>query len=211
MFCSVQGPQSLTWVLEGPSHIAHDFLAEPVCEVAFSLTIKNISQFSAALKVETFDANVPLPSSSVSVAADEGREKLSGWSLLTTSDAPASDATTGPVRRLACCSPYMWCNLKSSVIPEMKAGNSVQVPLRVALFAPGIYDLSRYRLLWNLKGQASEPVRVEKPSPKTTVITRSMSTVGLAADNKLAAGPDRREFEHVEVGHPWLLRIDQSV
>ncbi|CAK9197509.1 unnamed protein product [Sphagnum jensenii] len=187
--CSVQGAQPFVWVMEAPKCVVHDFWTQPFCEVSVTLTIRNCSIFAASVRVETLD----LPS------AASSQTTQGGWTSLGVSTPPSGESSKAePPRKStsgvpntevmvnrASCGPFLWCNLQASTIHTLPAGASAKVPLRIAFFAPGSYDLSRYRISWTLL--EFEP-------------TSSLST---AATSKEALGTG--------LGHPLLLTVVQSI
>lgn len=229
MVCSVQGAQPFVWVMEGPTSVSHNFLRQPFCEVAMVLTIRNCSIYTGSLKVETQDlVNPP----TVPVA----QETQFGWtSLSSTSTTPPSSTSIGEASTTASdpassldhlvhrtpTPPFLWCKLRSSSINSLAPGASAQVSLRVAFLAPGIYDLSRYRISWTLldlvpqSPRASEVSEMSELHLKTTTATYSAGYLPVnspssdssdAAAAVIAAAP----ASGVGFGHPLLLSVVQS-
>ncbi|KAL3692120.1 hypothetical protein R1sor_005771 [Riccia sorocarpa] len=237
--CSVQGSEPVVWVLEGPRYVKHDFKEDPFCEVSFTLTISNRSNLDADVKVETFDLkSMPLPSSA------SNQEKRVGWFPLTSSPPPgvgesatgltttetvsssaAAAAAVGTVSSekvdvygLSSCGPYMWCNLRSTKV-SVAPGTSAEVPLCITIFAPGIYDISRYQVSWALQEKVidlhgSHELKTSVTSPqkssKSTEITYAAGFV--PTSDKLGGisvassrGSEGSARFGTEPGHPYLL------
>ncbi|CAK9860998.1 unnamed protein product [Sphagnum jensenii] len=188
--CSVQGAQPFVWVMEAPKCVVHDFWTQPFCEVSVTLTIRNCSIFAASVRVETLDL----------ASAASSQTTQGGWTSLGVSTPPSGESSKAePPRKStsgvpntevmvnrASCGPFLWCNLQASTIHTLPAGASAKVPLRIAFFAPGSYDLSRYRISWTLL--EFEP---------------STSSLSTAATSKEALGTG--------LGHPLLLTVVQSI
>ncbi|KAG6543031.1 hypothetical protein Mapa_015527 [Marchantia paleacea] len=237
---SVQGSAPLVWVLEGPRCVEHNFEKDPFCEVSLTLTISNRSSFNASIKVETFDVK-PMPLAS----SVPNMEKRVGWFPLApsaspavgegttataalesgTSTTPATVATTNSDKENVCgmspCGPYMWCNLRSTKISLLSAGASAQVPLCVAFFAPGIYDISRYQISWSLLDKVLETRTLPKSKSlvfgpqklsKNTEITYASGFTPPADKQGGVSGSSSSGFKSstsfgVGPGHPLLLSV----
>ncbi|CAM6094407.1 unnamed protein product [Calypogeia fissa] len=234
--CSVQSLVPLIWVMEGPRSVQHDFSKEPFCEVTLLLTVRNCSIYDASVKVETFDTKPVTGAASTSL-----QEKRVGWFPLT--GAPAggelSSSDSGSGGSLAAvaailedeksggilsCGPYVWCNLRSTSIPALRAGASAEVPVHVVFFAPGIYDLSRYQISWSLLDQPLDSVKNEpvgkqnasgpqKPSKNTEPTFASGfapvadKTLGVSSSTLSRSKTSRKFMNGAGQGHPLLLTV----
>lgn len=213
------------WVMEGPSSVSHNFLSQPFCEVSMLLTVRNCSIYTGSIKVETQDLVTP-PSTPASA-----QETQFGWTPLSTSTLPAGDLATANIVTDPASSdhivhrtptpPFLWCNLRSTSINSLAPGASAQVSLRVAFLAPGIYDLSRYRISWTLLElrQATEVVELSEMSElhlKTTSATYSAGYVPPVNSRSQSGSHDSSDAANsgasgVGFGHPLLLSVVQSI
>jgi hypothetical protein len=212
------------WVMEGPSSVSHNFLSQPFCEVSMLLTIRNCSIYTGSIKVETLDLATP-----ASTPASP-QEMQFGWTPLSTSTLPIVDpATANAVTDPASSDqmihrtptpPFLWCSLRSTTIHSLAPGASAKVSLRVAFLAPGIYDLSRYRVSWTLLELQQSTVVEDLPpmselNLKTTSATYS-SGYAPPADSSLqsgsyaTSGATNSSASGVGFGHPLLLSVVQS-
>jgi hypothetical protein len=222
--CSVQGAQPFVWVMEAPKCVVHDFWTQPFCEVSVTLTIRNCSIFAASVRVETLD----LPS------AASSQTTQGGWTSLGVSTPPSGESSKAePPRKStsgvpntevmvnrASCGPFLWCNLQASTIHTLPAGASAKVPLRIAFFAPGSYDLSRYRISWTLLEFEPSSVNALPITPqswsKTTTATYSggipsADVTKLPSASSLSTAATSKEALGTGLGHPLLLTVVQSI
>ncbi|KAJ7523216.1 hypothetical protein O6H91_18G041600 [Diphasiastrum complanatum] len=234
--CSVKGSTPVVWAMEGPSLIVHNFLTDPFYEASVSLTVRNCANTSVWVKVETLDL-------------DEGATGATGNSLVQgkqvgwCSTSPVSQSGDEPTvdvisaipktsgefecdeyKGVSPCGPYMWCSQRSTTLRELAAGSVARVPLHVTFFAPGIYDLSSYRVSWKLfltKEFQNLPLESEekKGSFKGSPMTRSSSfiaTTGLTSDafgnssQKNSQGSQIASEINTGAGHPFLLTLLQD-
>jgi len=222
--CSVQGAQPFVWVMEGPSSVSHNFLNQPFCEVSMLLTVRNCSIYTGSIKVETQDLVTP-PSTPTSP-----QETEFGWTPLSTSTLPTVDPAEANVATDPAPSdhivhrtptpPFLWCNLRSTSINSLAPGASAKVSLRVAFLAPGIYDLSRYRISWTLLEllQSTEAVELSEMSElhlKTTSATYSAGCAPPENSSSQSGRHDSSDAANVSAsgvgsGHPLLLSVVQS-
>ena len=209
--------------MEGPSSVSHDFLSQPFCEVSLLLTIRNCSIYTGSIKVETLDFATP-----ASTPASP-QEMQFGWTPLTTSTLPIGDPATANVVTAPDSSdqmihrtptpPFLWCNLRSTTINSLAPGASTKVSLRAAFLAPGIYDLSRYRISWTLLGLQQSTVVEDLPQMselnlKTTSATYSSGYApptdsSLQSGSHEASGATNSSASGVGFGHPLLLSVVQ--
>lgn len=212
------------WVMEGPKCVAHNFLSQPFCEVSMLLTIRNCSIYTGSIKVETLDLAPPAspPASSQDVQF--------GWTPLSTSTLPIGDPVTANVVTDPASSdhmmgrtptpPFLWCNLRSTTIHSLAPGTSAKVSLRVAFLAPGIYDLSRYRISWTLlelqqSKRVEDSAHMSELNLKTTSATYSSGYIppsdsSLQSGSHETSGAASSNASGVGFGHPLLLSVVQS-
>ncbi|KAG0574737.1 hypothetical protein KC19_VG286600 [Ceratodon purpureus] len=218
--CSVQGAEPFVWVLEGPSSVRHNFLCQPFCEISMLLTIRNCSIYTGTIKVETLDLATPARTPA------SPREMEFGWTALSTSTLPVGYPTTTNIITDPASSdqmirrsptPFLWCNLRSTTIHSLAPAAFAKVSLRVVFLAPGIYDLSRYRIYWTLlELQQSAAVGdiplMSELNLKTTSATYSSGYVPQADAFLQPETSDATisSASGVGVGHPHLLSVVQS-
>ncbi|XP_024378593.1 uncharacterized protein [Physcomitrium patens] len=223
--CSVQGDQPFVWVMEGPNPVYHNFSRQPFCEVTMLLTIRNCSIYTGSIRVETLDLVTP-----ASTPASP-KEIQFGWIPLSTSASPVGDPVTANVVADPASSkqnsnsvayrtptpPFLWCNLRSTTIHSLAPGASTKVPLRVAFLAPGVYDLSRYRISWTLLELLQSTVaeglsEMSELHLKTTSATYSRGFTP-PVDTSLQTGSHETSdasASGVGLGHSLLLSVVQS-
>ncbi|XP_057823878.2 uncharacterized protein LOC131036088 isoform X2 [Cryptomeria japonica] len=217
--CSVASHCPIWWIMEGPKSVLHDFSSVTFCEIKFYLSIRNCSNESISIKIETSDNRPKLSQASESVQAS-AMQTQSGWhdvSLETDGMGKAiSDPVQGPsiissnelseFQTLVPCCPFMWCSLSSTNIKELGSWLSVTVPLSISVFAPGIYDLSNYRLIWKLH-------------PDINGLSTKLGAGSMLSANRFDSFhhplPNiQNEMETassgVAMGHPFLLTVLQS-
>jgi len=188
------------------------------------LTVRNSSIYTGSIKVETQDLVTP-PSTPASP-----QETQFGWTPLSTSTLPVVDPATANVVTDPASSdhivhrtptpPFLWCNLRSTSISSLAPGASAKLSLRVAFLAPGIYDLSRYKISWTLLelGQSTEVVELSEMSElhlKTTSATYSAGYAPPVNSSSQSGGRDSSDAANtsasgVGFGHPLLLSVVQS-
>lgn len=241
---SVQGAQPFVWVMEGPTSVSHNFLSQPICEVAMVLTIRNCSIYTGSIKVETQDLVnpptlppqetlqfgwTPLSSTSTPPATPTPSSASIGETLTTASSADPAASLDHLVHRTPTTPPFLWCNLRSTCMNSLAPGASAQVSLRVAFLAPGIYDLSRYRISWTLQldelvphGQSPRISQLSESKSelhlKTTSATYSVgysaslpvNSSSLPSDASSVAAAAAAPASGVGFGHPLLLSVVQS-
>ena len=238
--CSVQSTVPLIWVMEGPRFVRHDFFRESFCEVALVLTVRNCSIYDASVKAETFDVKPLTGTGSAPL-----QEKRVGWFPLTGVHASGEPSLLGSgsgdllaaaaggnseeekMGGILSCGPYMWCKLRSTNLPVLRAGESAEFPLHVVFFAPGMYDLSRYQISWslldypidNVKGEPVSKQDVlgpQKPSKNTEPTFASGfapvadKTSGVSSSTASKGQNGRKTMNGVGQGHPLLLTVLQE-
>lgn len=210
------------WVLEGPKCVGHDFFSQPFCEVSMFLTIRNCSIYTGSVKIETLD--LPTTQSTSGSPSDAH----SGWTALGTSNS-LGDPVTPNLRTMtnapkvlsrAPCCPFLWCNLRSTTLHSLAAGTSATIPLCVTFLAPGIYDLSRYRVSWTLLELQESPTVEDVPIISELLLKTTSATYAsghtTVTDVNLQSGSDKTSdsvstsASGVGFGHPLLLAVVQS-
>ncbi|CAA7018185.1 unnamed protein product [Microthlaspi erraticum] len=148
---SIRSSNPLSWSLEGPQTINHDF-STSLCEIKLKMTIRNTSDGLSSVSINTTDclpdAAAPTPSSG----------NQSGWRYLTTvteemkltSDVMASRLGKSP-SSMETSPPFIWSGL-SSTKAQIQPLSTIEIPLQISVFSPGIYNLSSYNLNWELSG-----------------------------------------------------------
>ncbi|XP_024543290.1 trafficking protein particle complex subunit 8 isoform X1 [Selaginella moellendorffii] len=190
--CRVEGSQPLVWAMEGPRCLAHDFATQGLCEVPVFLALRNCSQLTASVKVETCDWN----------DTGDGGAKA-GWRSASpppTLEALASSGTESSARsdrKLASSGPYVWCCSKSVTSLELAPGASTRVPLCVGVLAPGMYDLSNYRISWRLleagKQQAETVVVAPEKAKRSNFVAAPAIRAGDYAEEAALSPVDRSD------------------
>lgn len=149
--CSVISTSPISWIVEGPRLIHHDF-STSFCEVTLKMTLYNSADAAASVRINTMDSsqNVGAQSSDASTLASGNQ---AGWynvsldsELKVTSDVsgirmkpPSSDNV----------SPFVWTGSSSTKV-RLPPLSTLAIPLQISVFSPGTYDLSNYTLQWSV-------------------------------------------------------------
>jgi hypothetical protein len=64
--------------MEGPKTVIHEFSSPSICEIKFHLTIKNCSNISVSVRVETSDNGSVVDQTSDTAQASAARNQV-GW------------------------------------------------------------------------------------------------------------------------------------
>ncbi|PPS06269.1 hypothetical protein GOBAR_AA14378 [Gossypium barbadense] len=154
--CSLSSFSSISWFVDGPQTIQHNFSASP-CGVNLKMTINNSSDAASFVHIKTFD---PRSSNSQSIDATASQsglplENQAGWfsipavndTKVITTDALAKRITNSV--SLESAPQFIWTGSSSTKL-KLQPRATAEIPLQICVFAPGIYDLSNYALNWNL-------------------------------------------------------------
>jgi hypothetical protein len=76
--CSVINHCPIWWIMEGPKTVIHEFSSPSICEIKFHLTIKNCSNISVSVRVETSDNGSVVDQTSDTAQASAARNQV-GW------------------------------------------------------------------------------------------------------------------------------------
>uniref|UniRef100_A0A1J3CNT3 Trafficking protein particle complex subunit 8 n=1 Tax=Noccaea caerulescens TaxID=107243 RepID=A0A1J3CNT3_NOCCA len=146
---SIRSSNPLSWSLDGPQTIYHDFLTS-LCEIKLKMTIRNTTDGLSSVSINTIDclpdAAAPTPSSG----------NQSGWRYLPTvteemkltSDVMGSRLGKSP-SSMETSPPFIWSGLSSTKV-QIQPLSTIEIPLQLSVFSPGIYNLSSYNLNWEL-------------------------------------------------------------
>eukprot|EP01018_Ginkgo_biloba_P005816 Gb_19012 [translate_table: standard] len=225
--CSVKSLCPIWWIMEGPKTVVHDFSSLSFCEIKFCLTIRNCSDVTASIKIETFDnGSVTGQTSDVAHLSAASRNQV-GWHdiSLETDDTgkPISEPGQGSsiissnefpeFHTIVPCSPFMWCSLSSKKITEVGAWSSATVPLSLSVFAPGVFDLSNYRLLWKLHPDENYPQTKREVRSPPTARGDSFHVPRLSSEkdtSTYSAEGTKGPSSGMGLGHPFLLTVLQT-
>ncbi|KAH0855344.1 hypothetical protein HID58_013710, partial [Brassica napus] len=148
----IRSSNPLSWSLDGPQAIYHDF-STSLCEIQLKLVIRNTSDGISSVSFNTIDsvqdAAAPTPSAG----------NQSGWryvpdvteEMKLTSDVMGSSRLGKPPSSMESSPPFIWSGLSSTKV-EIQPLSTTEIPLQISVFAPGIYNLSSYKLTWELSG-----------------------------------------------------------
>ncbi|BFG38453.1 hypothetical protein CerSpe_247270 [Prunus speciosa] len=152
--CSTASTSSISWLVDGPRTIYHDFSA-PFCEINLSMTLFNSSDVVASVHINTLDSSTSDNlNDATPVQPATSSDNQEGWhdlSLVTdikvTSDVlKVRTSKSTPVESV---SPFIWSGSSSTRV-QLEPMSRTEIPLQVSVFSPGTYDLSNYVLHWNL-------------------------------------------------------------
>jgi hypothetical protein len=137
--------------------MAHDFGHRPLCTVELVLRLRNMLPMPAAVQVDTGkyqDGGVVapgvatwggLPSRAAGVPLGEEEEEEEVPSPSTPAP-PPHGAGVSPARQ------YVWCGAARTTLLAVPPGRTVELPLRVAVTAPGWLALADYVVAWRYEG-----------------------------------------------------------
>ncbi|KAL6133731.1 hypothetical protein ACLB2K_065965 [Fragaria x ananassa] len=154
-YCSTESTSPISWLVDGPRTLYHNFTASSFCEINFHMTIYNSSDVIASVCIKTYDSdNSDYLSDSASVQPATSSSNQDGWHDLSlvneikvTSD--VLGARIGKSSSVESVSPFIWSRSSSTKV-ELEPNSRTEIPLQVCVFSPGTFDLSRYVLHWNL-------------------------------------------------------------
>eukprot|EP00898_Chlorokybus_atmophyticus_P005848 jgi/Chlat1/6264/Chrsp44S09049 len=204
---STRGPAPVRWALQGDSVIDHDFSSHSSCRAPLLFEVRNCSSTSVSVCLETSN-----PTAEPAAAADSG-----GWFAINSPQGAAADTaasgavspTLPPVVSYAAITkhaerrdigdlgsrmgvmpltPYVWCGPSRVTLNHLPPGEQASIPLCAALFAPGVYDFSSYRVSWFVNNESA-------PSTPATPI---------------ADGAEGLDGNGSSVGQSFLVRVSDS-
>ncbi|XWS66568.1 hypothetical protein CRYUN_Cryun05aG0210700 [Craigia yunnanensis] len=154
--CSLSSMSPISWLVDGPRTIQHNFSA-PLCEVNLKMTINNSSDAVASVHINTFDSPSSNSQLSDAAASQSGLppENQAGWCdipvvndmKIITTDALATRFAKSMF--LESVPQFIWSRSSATKL-ILQPRSTAEIPLRICVFAPGIYDLSNYILNWKL-------------------------------------------------------------
>eukprot|EP01025_Chloroclados_australasicus_P009454 TRINITY_DN13626_c0_g1_i3.p1 TRINITY_DN13626_c0_g1~~TRINITY_DN13626_c0_g1_i3.p1 ORF type:complete len:516 (-),score=68.36 TRINITY_DN13626_c0_g1_i3:82-1404(-) len=157
---------------------AHDFVESPICIVNVSLVIKNLNKHNASVIIE----------------ASQQQQQQTGWTEIIQTAAnekpvgmppnildkqiqhqqqqnPGNEPVTLPLGNWTAGSMY-WLGLSRSIIQQLQPQEQRLISLQLAVFAPGLYELSGIRCSWNIP-KLQTPHTTCKPMPALVEIKQS--------------------------------------
>lgn len=193
--CRTAGRDPIWWLLGGPHAVTHDF-ASSFCEADLVLRLHNSSTTAASVKVVIPDGTPALLGESSDDSSSHGQ---GGWQDVPLTSDPLTSALEGarprkPPQSGGDGQPFAWCRSSSSQL-VLEPTSTVEVPMRVCIFSPGMHDLSNFELHWSL--------RVGEADPGTEDRRRSLSGMSRARPFYLTARQAVNWF-------PCLARIGKS-
>ena len=202
--------------MEGPTTIAHDFSSTP-CEVAFSLTIKNVSRRPAQVKVDMSSVSNTAANSTV---LKQAQNNLTGWYDISLETNPSSvskqmdkDSSLEVLDINSPAPPLLWTSLNCFKIDRLCSGETENYTLQLCVFAPGVYDLSGYHVSWELLSEEDDAhglsIKDEETRFSATQITLSSAYMEVEANQK-------KESTDVDIisgsgcGHTLILNVEDK-
>ncbi|XP_020877887.1 trafficking protein particle complex subunit 8 isoform X1 [Arabidopsis lyrata subsp. lyrata] len=151
---SIRSSSPLSWSLDGPQTIHHDFLTS-LCEIKLKMVIRNTSEGLSSVTINTNDC---LPDAAAPTSSSGNQ---SGWryvptvteEMKLTSDVMGSRLGKPP-SSMESSPPFIWSGLSSTKV-QIQPLSTTEIPLQISVFSPGIYDLSSYKLNWELSEHES--------------------------------------------------------
>ncbi|XP_010549893.1 PREDICTED: trafficking protein particle complex subunit 8 isoform X2 [Tarenaya hassleriana] len=158
--CSIRSSNPISWLVDGPRTIHHDF-ATSFREVKLKMTIRNASDITVSVSIVTTD--IPSNNGIQSLTTDPAPPAPSspnqaGWrymppvtnDLKVTSDVMGN--RTGKLSSTESVTPFIWSGSSSTKV-QIQPLSIAKIPLLVSVFAPGVYDLSSYKLNWEFSNE----------------------------------------------------------
>ncbi|GMH36041.1 hypothetical protein BSKO_03909 [Bryopsis sp. KO-2023] len=123
---------------KGKFDVRHRFSESPVCMVPVDVIVRNATQHSASVRVES---------------GSQFEDRSGGWHADLSSAGPPSppaeesslSAGVAPARSL------IWCGQTRESIPVLDPGGVVSIPLSLAVLRPGLYRVSDYSCSWTVE------------------------------------------------------------
>ncbi|GAB2234657.1 hypothetical protein Drorol1_Dr00003917 [Drosera rotundifolia] len=162
--CRVGSTNPILWTMNGPRTICHDFTTS-FCEINLWITIHNSLDSRLSVHVSTHDSGT-VTNTSTSQSNDQAvvsSDNETGWhDVSLANDTKLSSDILGArvLKRTSpeSISPFIWSGSISTKL-EMEPMSTIEVPLQLCVFTPGIYDISNYQLSWNvLASEVQGPV-----------------------------------------------------
>ncbi|XP_023636322.1 trafficking protein particle complex subunit 8 isoform X2 [Capsella rubella] len=150
---SIRSSSPLSWSLEGPKTIHHDF--STLCEINLKLIIRNTSEGLSSVIINTIDCLLDTASPTTSSGSQSGWRYVPAVTeeMKLTSDVMGSRLSKPP-SSMESSPPFIWSGLSSTKV-QIKPLSTTEIPLQISVFSPGIYDLSSYKLDWELSEHVS--------------------------------------------------------
>eukprot|EP00850_Spirogloea_muscicola_P017760 SM000156S02116 [mRNA] locus=s156:54554:63177:+ [translate_table: standard] len=207
--------QPVRWAVQGPSFIQHDFASQGMCEINITIAVRNCSTHLASVKVETVDPTAKVSGgepvedaqmvdtgiwhvdelAEASTAASSSKSKIYPPSEKSARGLPCGNSPSGR---------YIWTGMTSTCITALEPGATVHVPLRAAVYANGVYDLSAYTLSWR-----TSPLSLGNADPPAGALRSEHNNRSTAADVV-----PRGSESGSGVGHPFfvaVIKLDSNV
>lgn len=162
--CRVGSTNPILWTMNGPRTIRHDFTTS-FCEINLWIIIHNSLDSRLSVHVSTHDSGT-VTNTSTSQSNDQAvvsSDNETGWhdvslanDIKLSSDILGARVSKGTSPESI--SPFIWSGSISTKL-EMEPMSTIEVPLQLCVFTPGIYDISNYQLSWNvLASEVQGPV-----------------------------------------------------
>ncbi|XP_043712997.1 trafficking protein particle complex subunit 8 isoform X2 [Telopea speciosissima] len=155
--CSIASTSPVWWLMNGPRTVHHNFSVS-FCEIRLCVTIHNSSEEAVSIRISTVDiTSSDGQLSDVAAAAQYpmSSENQAGWhdvslgkDIKVTSDVLGTQSGKGVSSDVM--APFVWA-ASSSTRVELGPISTIEVPLKVCVFAPGTYNLSNYSVHWEVK------------------------------------------------------------
>ncbi|KAL9264874.1 Trafficking protein particle complex subunit 8-like protein [Drosera capensis] len=162
----------ILWTMNGPRTIRHDFTTS-FCEIYLWITIHNSLDSRLSVHVSTHDSGT-VTNTSTSQPNDQAvvsSDNKTGWHDVSLANdiKLSSDILGARVLKQASpesVSPFIWSGSISTKL-EMEPMSTIEVPLQLCVFTPGIYDISNYQLSWSVLASEVQGPGARIPSSGT--------------------------------------------
>ncbi|XP_010247554.1 PREDICTED: trafficking protein particle complex subunit 8 isoform X2 [Nelumbo nucifera] len=185
--CSIASTSPVWFLMDGPRIVSHDFSIS-FCEIRLRMTIHNSSNAAVSVRIDTSDATSSTVRLSDVAAASQysvSSGNQTGWRdvSLVNDIKITSDVSSSLISKASSpdgITPFVWC-ASSSTRVELESMSTTEIPLQICVFSPGTYNLSNYRVHWDLRF----------PEDK-------------------ALGDGSQQSSGISPGHPFYLNVLQS-
>ncbi|KAK9916791.1 hypothetical protein WJX75_007099 [Coccomyxa subellipsoidea] len=135
--------------LRGEERLRHNFRGGGMCAAALQLDLRNCSDAAASLCIETGTGGPgkgdPVWRHTPELAPQSST--LAEGAAAVPPEPPSGSGGSLPVGAKS-GSEYMWCGSVRTLVPSLPAGQAASVTLRVAVMAPGVFEISDYLIRW---------------------------------------------------------------
>lgn len=172
-YCSLASTSPIWYLMNGPRTVHHNF-STSFCEIKLSMAVHNSSDSLVSVHIDTSNL-IPIKnqlSDTPTVQTSIASENQAGWYdiSLVKDTRVTSDVLESQVAKslsLESVLPFSWSGLTSTRI-KVEPMCTIEVPLEICVFSPGIYDISNYILRWDLLNSEDEKENCQSEARQTS-------------------------------------------